>query len=104
MARKRFEGRDIAGVQLKVSASTVNLDGPEQFHVGDVVHVVVEATVDKVGYTRVQKSDAVVRVEHAIPATAALVDSSIAADAIDLARMADEAARGIMRLREADDD
>lgn len=67
-ARKRFEGREVAGVQLKVSAATVNLDGPEQFHVGDVVHVVVEATVHKV------------------------------------ARIADEAARGIMRLREADDD
>lgn len=103
MTRKRFEGRDVAGVQLKVTQAVVNLDGVSRFQVGDVVHIVTECVVDKVGYDRVPKSDAVLRVEHAIPATAALVDSGIAQDALDLARMADEAAQGIMRLTEDGD-
>lgn len=105
MARKKFEGRDVAGVQLKVTQAVVNLDGPSRFQVGDVVHVVAEAVVDRVGYTRLPKgSDAVVRVEHAIPLTAALVDSGIAQDAIDLARIADEAMQGIMRLGDGEGD
>lgn len=102
MSRKRFEGREVAGVQLKVTQAVVNLDGASRFQVGDVVHVIVECSVDRVGYARIPKSDAIVRVEHAVPATAALVDSSIASDAIDLARIADESARGIMRLGEDD--
>jgi len=98
MARKRFEGREVAGVQLRCTQAVVSLDGASRFQVGDVVHVVIECAVDRVGYTRIAKSDAVVRVEHAIPTTAALIDSAIAGDAIELARIADEAMRGIMRL------
>lgn len=98
MARKRFEGREVRGIEVRVSAAVVELDGAERFHVGDVVHVVIECTIDRVGYSRVPKSDAVLRLEHAAPIVAALIDADAAADAIDLARLAAESARGIQRL------
>lgn len=105
MARKRFEGRDVRGIEVRVSATVVELDGAERFHVGEVVYVVVEASIDRVGYARVPKSDAVLRIEHATPAAAALIDADAAVDALELGRLAGEAARGILRLRpdQADD-
>ena len=102
MARKRFEGREVAGIELRVSAAVVELDGAERFHVGEVVHVVIECSIDRVGYVRLPKSDRILRVEHASPAVAALIDADAAADAIDLARIAAESERGIQRLRPDD--
>lgn len=96
--RKVFEGREVVGTEVAVSRVTVESDARDPYHVGDVVYLVCEVVIDKVTHRTVKDVDKVTRVEQARPIVGALVERSVVAEAIDLAKMQMEALEGIQRL------
>lgn len=96
--RPRFEGREIVGNKVVVSGASADLDDPEGHKVGTTVYLVVEAVVDRAGYDAVRDSDKLVRVDRAKAVVGAIVERSIVEEAIEIARMSQEAKAGIQRL------
>lgn len=98
-ARRRFEGRDLAGAELVIAGAAIEAGTEDNAHrVGAIVHVVVEAVVDRVTHRPVKDTDKLVRVEHARALVTAFVDADSIAEAIDAARLAAELRDGVQRL------
>lgn len=98
-ARRRFEGRELAGAELVIAGTGAELELDDTEHrVGAIVHVVVEAVVDRVTHRPVKDTDKLTRVEHARALVVAFVDVDTVAGAIDAARLAAEHRAGVQRL------
>lgn len=97
-ARKTFEGREVIGSEIAVSGAAADGDGVDPFQVGDVVFLVCEAVVQKVTHQSVKDSDKLIRHCAAKSLVGAVVDRDLVQDAIEMARMQQEAKEGIQRL------
>ena len=103
-----FEGRDVVGATIAITRAGDGLSEalavrPAEFHVGDLVHVVLACEVAKVRFDADRhEEDALIRVHVLRAGTATIVDQNLVRGVLD--RQADAIARwreqqtGVSRL------
>lgn len=105
-----FDGRQVLRTSIAVSnagdglSEALRID-PREFHHGEVVHVVLECSVDQVRFVPLDPKDAhgpLVRSHRLKAGTATVVDADLVQEQIDRQRMriekAREAAAGVQRI------
>jgi hypothetical protein len=98
-----FEGRDVLQTSIKVTNAGDGLSDamavdPDEYHLGDTVHVVLECIVGRVDYVQINGVDALRRVHTLKAGTATVVDAELVKDVLDAQRLAIEKAKGVARL------
>lgn len=98
-----FEGRDVASATMRLTGAGDGLSKalgikPAEYHVGDVVRVVIEGRVVRVAHDPVKDSDLLVRVHTVKADLAVIVDGEVAYEVIDAHRLDLERAAGVERL------
>lgn len=105
-----FDGRQVIRTSIAVSnagdglSEALRID-PREFHHGEIVHVVLECTVDQVRFVPVDPKDPsgpLVRSHRLKAGTATVVDADLVREQIDRQRLriekAREAAAGVQRI------
>lgn len=105
----QFEGRDVVGTRVAITnagdgLSQAMLVEPAEYHIGDVVTVVIECVVKRVSYEPVKDTDVLNRVQVLKAGTAAIIEASKVKKLLDQQRIKIEKARGVERLDFGGDD
>lgn len=98
-----FEGRDVLGAKVAITRAGDGLSkalavDPQEWHVGDTVHVVIRCEVAKVGHQPIDDTDALIRVHTLRAGTATVVGENIVGELIDAQDARLEEAQGVQRL------
>ena len=96
--RRTFEGREVVNTEVVVTGVTAMSDDHDPYHVGDVVYLVCEVVIDRVIHRPVKDADRLTRVEHGQCVVGAVVEATLVQEAIELAKLNAEAAKGIQQL------
>ena len=106
-----FEDRDViaSGIEMPGAGGGLNKAlrvNNDEWHHGQTVHVVIEATVRKVRHDEVKDTQALERIHVLAVQNAAVVESDLVADLLEAQRRKVEEAQGVHALQytdEADD-
>lgn len=103
-----FDGRDVISTSLSVTNAGDGLSAamtvePVLLHHGDVVIVVLECEVTKIGFVEIKDTDVLNRVHTLRAGTATIIDRDVVAEALDAQALKIEKAKGIARLPMGDD-
>jgi len=107
---KPFEERDVVRCSVRMPSAAKSLRSaldasPPELHHGDVVYVVIKATVTAIGFPQAEKDTEVLCREYTLASTfGTLVDEADVRKALDTARRRVEDAQGVARLPGTDDD
>jgi len=98
-----YEGLDVVQASIKVTnagdglSTAINVD-PVEYHVGDVVHVVLETVVARVSYETVKDTDVLKRVHTLRAGNGTIVAEDFARGVLAAQEIAIEKAKGVQRL------
>lgn len=102
---EQFEGRDVVGTNLILTGTGAGLEQAiavrnVAMHIGDDVHLLIKARVQKVRHDPADKDrvDELLRINILKAETIAIVDAEFASDQIEAQVLAQEKAKGIVRL------
>jgi hypothetical protein len=104
----QFDGRDIVTASIKVTNAGDGLSQamtiePKQYHIGDVVTVVLECEVSSIDFKPIKDTDVLARVHTLRAGIATVVENSFAKDVLDKQRKKNDEAKGIQALPLDDD-
>lgn len=103
-----FDGSTVLSVGIAVTGAGDGLSealavDPVEYHLGEIVHVVLECEVAKVRFDPVKDSNGVRRVHFFKAGNATIVDGSLVADALESQQRRIEEAAGVHRLELGDE-
>lgn len=96
--RSTFEGREVIENSIVISGVSASTDEVDPFYVGDTVFLVCEVAVERIEHQGVKGAEKVKRIARGRAIVSAVVDHALVQEAIELARIAQEARDGVMRL------
>jgi hypothetical protein len=103
MTLNAYEGFDVVQASIKVTnagdglSQAINVD-PVEYHVGDVVHVVLETVVSRISYETIKDTEVLKRVHTLRAGSGTIVDESYARGVLAAQEIAIERAKGVVRL------
>ena len=106
---KPFEQRDVVRCSVRMPRAAASLRSaldaaPPELHHGDVVYVLIKATVTGIGFPTAEKDADVLCREYTLASTfGTLVDEADVRKALDTARRRVEDAQGVARLPGTDE-
>lgn len=77
---------------------------PQEYHHGDIVHVVLRCTVSKVTFVEDADTDELVRVHTLKAGTSTIVDGKLVSKVLAQQEKEIEAAKGVLQLGDGEDD
>jgi hypothetical protein len=105
---KKFEGREVQAVAVKVSGKVLDLPDGTDVKVGDTLYVVVEGEVQSIEHRRIRDTNGVQRRAILLAQVGAVVDGDLVKEAIDTERdrlrLIEEQREGVLRFPTVDDD
>lgn len=103
-----FEGQDVLGATIAITNAGDGLSkamevAPEEFHLGDTIHVVLECEVSKVRYEPVSGTDGLKRVHTLRAGLATIVDADVVREQLERQSAVIDAAEGKVKLGDVKD-
>ena len=104
MTLTAYEGLDVMQASIKVTnagdglSEAINVD-PVEYHVGDVVHVVLRTEVARVSYEPIRDTDVLKRVHTLRARSGTIVEESLVRGVLAAQEIAIERAKGVVRLQ-----
>jgi len=104
----QFDGREIVTASIKVTRAGDGLSQamtvePKEYHIGDIITVVLECEVATVNFKPINDTDVLARVHTLRAGIATIVENAFAKSVLDAQRKKNDEAKGIQALPLDDD-